>query len=100
MFRTSAFFIGQELASNAELQCLTVTQKAFVSWPTVPGAKKKGSVTVLKLNLDLLMPLVGHSLKHKKIGHVDYLRMALESLNYLWEAQFLIHHEFVKLQNI
>lgn len=96
MFRFP-FFIGQELAKNAELQCRTVTQKSFISWPIVPGAKKKGSVTVLKLNLDLLMPLVGHSFKHKKIGHVDFLRMALESLNYFWEAQ---HHELVKLHCI
>ena len=65
-----------------------MTQRAFVSWPTVPGAKKKANITVLKLNLDLLMPLVGHVLKHKKLGHVDFLRMALESLNYYWEAEF------------
>ena len=96
----------QDLAHNVELKAMICASKACVVWPkihdgeageslaekmknTKHGKHPKVTILSLKLNVKIMEPFVGWSTLYKKIGHVDFLTYALQTVNDFWEVPFI-----------
>ena len=83
----------EDLKCDVELQTRTQAQRCFVMWPVnvnkdEEGKKKQKKPTALavKLNKRLLIPFVGFSEFHKKLGLVPFIEPLLVNLNHEWKA--------------
>ena len=95
-------FLLKDLSSDVELRTRTEAQTSFVMWPLVvvpenadskkdkkkpeKAKDKKPSALSLKVNKRLLLPLVGRSELHKKLGTIPFLEPLLKSLNDTWDV--------------
>lgn len=92
-------FGRQDLLADVEVKARTAATSSFLIWPKngqkeekeeIPKlkgkkTKKAGSLSV-KLNVQFLLPFVGHSTLHKQLGHVDFVTHTLYIVNNAWKA--------------
>lgn len=79
--------VCQEFLANEELNARTKVSKTFLLWPAESkGKKKKANCTTCKLNMGLMLPLVGRADGSKRLREVPFLERLLTLVNEKWEV--------------